>query len=151
MNHVKAFAIKFISSFVLLYIILGMFYEMSFGDVFLISLVLSVAAYIIGDLVVLPRTNNMVATIVDFGLAMMVIWLFVENLTAYENTFTMSLIASLGVALFEYMFHKYVSSNVISQSTNEENRTTNLTYQTEASEELSPDSKDVKSDDLNEL
>ncbi len=151
MNHLKAFAIKFISSFVLLYIILGMFYDMSLGDVFLISLVLSVASYIIGDLFVLPRTNNMIATITDFGLALMVIWLMTENLTTYENTFTMSLIASLGVALFEYMFHKYVSSNVITESPKEETKSTNLTYQTEASEEITPNHRDIKSDDLDEL
>lgn len=60
MKHVKALLIKFIASFVLLYIVLGVMYTMTFGEVFLLSLVLGIVAYLIGDLFILPRTNNLV-------------------------------------------------------------------------------------------
>jgi hypothetical protein len=146
MKHVKALAIKFVSSLVLLSIILGLFYDMAFRNIFLITLVLGVAAYIIGDLLILPRTNNTVATIADFGLAFLIIWLMSENLTYGDNHFSMSLIAALGVALFEYMFHKYVANNVL-PNTGKRQQTGQLQYQTEASEELTPVRTDIRSSD----
>ncbi|MFJ5762065.1 YndM family protein [Neobacillus sp. NPDC093182] len=144
MKHVKALAIKFVSSLVLLSLILGLLYDMSFGNIFLITLVLGVAAYLIGDLLILPRTNNTVATIADFGLAFVIIWLMSESLTYGDNHFSMSLIAALGVALFEYMFHKYVANNVIKDQGGQQ-QTRPLQYQTEASEELTPVRQDVRS------
>ncbi|GLO66708.1 DUF2512 family protein [Oceanobacillus kimchii] len=42
---------------------------MTFGEVFLLTAVLEVVAYLIGDMLVLPRMNNTVTTIVDFVLA----------------------------------------------------------------------------------
>jgi hypothetical protein len=146
MKHVKALAIKFVSSLVLLSIILGLFYDMAFRNIFLITLVLGVAAYIIGDLLILPRTNNTVATISDFGLAFLIIWLMSENLTYGDNHFSMSLIAALGVALFEYMFHKYVANNVLPNA-GKRQQTRQLQYQTEASEELTPVRTDIRSSD----
>jgi hypothetical protein len=144
MKHIKAIAIKFVSSLVLLSIILGLFFDMAFGNIFLISLVLGVAAYIIGDLLILPRTNNTIATIADFGLAFLIIWLMSENLTYGDNHFSMSLIAALGVALFEYMFHKYVANNVFPDKGGQQ-QTRQLQYQTEVSEELTPVRQDVRS------
>lgn len=67
MKHVKALVIKFVSSLVLLSLILGLLFDMAFSNIFLITLVLGIEAYFIGDLLILPRTNNTVATIVDFG------------------------------------------------------------------------------------
>jgi len=145
MKHLKALAIKFISSLVLLYVILGLFYGMEFGNVFLISLVLGIVSYLIGDLLILPRTNNTVATLADFGLALFFIWFMSENFTRGDNLFTVSLLAALAVTLFEYFFHKYVSRNVTKEDNQERlNSSTNLRFQTEASEELSPQSNDMK-------
>ena len=147
MKHVKALAIKFVSSLVLLSLILGLLFDMAFSNIFLITLVLGVAAYLIGDLLILPRTNNTVATIADFGLAFLIIWFMSENLTYGDNHFSMSLIAALGVALFEYMFHKYVANNVLPNKGGQQ-QTRPLQYQTEVSEELTPVRQDVRS--LNE-
>ncbi|NYE04123.1 uncharacterized BrkB/YihY/UPF0761 family membrane protein [Bacillus niacini] len=146
MKHVKALAIKFVSSLVLLSLILGLLFDMAFSNIFLITLVLGVAAYLIGDLMILPRTNNTVATIADFGLAFLIIWFMSENLTYGDNHFSMSLIAALGVAIFEYMFHKYVANNVVKNQGGQKQQTRKLQYQTEASEELlAPVRQDVRS------
>jgi hypothetical protein len=80
MKHVKALAIKFVSSLVLLSLILGLLFDMAFSNIFLITLLLGVAAYLIGDLLILPRTNNTVASIADFGLAFLIIWLMSESI-----------------------------------------------------------------------
>lgn len=138
MKHVRALAVKFGASFGLLYVILGIMYDMSVTNVLLIALVLSAASYLIGDLFILPRTNNTIATIADFGLAFMLIWLMGESLTFGDSLFTPSLLAAAGIGVFEYFFHKFVAGDVLEEKENfRPQRRSNLHYQTEASEELS--------------
>jgi Protein of unknown function (DUF2512) len=152
MKHIKPLAIKFISSLVLLSVILGLFFDMSFGNIFLITLVLGVVSYVIGDLFILRRTNNIIATLADLGLAFLVIR-FMGDALAYGDDgdmFTMSLIAAIGVALFEYAFHKYVANRVLNENQSRENQQTKLRYQTEASEELTPKNIDARNQNENE-
>ncbi|MGK0531765.1 DUF2512 family protein [Bacillus sp. 'calajunan'] len=143
MKHVNVFAIKFISNFILFSIILGLFFDMAFRNIFLITLVLCVVAYLIGDLLILPRTNNAIATIVDFGLAFVVIWLMSENLTYGDVELIMPLTAAIGVALFEYMFHRYLSNNILPDRPTRQRSANIQKYQTEASKELTPVYPDI--------
>lgn len=154
MEHIKAILIKFIATIVLLFIILGLFYNMAFRDIFFISLVLGVAAYILGDLIILPRTNNTVATISDFILAVVIIWAMSNALGYDGNLFTMSLISSIVVGVFEFFFHRYLLKNVLHdderrRENKNQNRPRNLQYQTESAEEIYPitPDKDRTSDD----
>lgn len=134
-KHVKALLIKFIVSFALLYIILGLMYGMAFGEVLFLSAVLGVVAYIVGDMLILPRTNNTIATIADFVLAGVIIYLFTDGMTVADNVFTVTLFATIGVSLFEIFFHRYVEQHVFPMDRNHSaNR--NIQYQTEMSEEL---------------
>ena len=142
MKHMKNLAIKFISILAVLFIILGIFYDMSFGNVLSISVVLTLASYLIGDLLILRRTNNTMATISDFALAFLVIWLMGENLTYGDSLIMPALIAAAGIALFETFFHKYVARQ-IDEASDHQNRSTNLRYQTEASSELTPRNTEV--------
>ena len=112
MKHMKNLAIKFISILAVLFVILGIFYDMSFGNVLSISVVLTLASYLIGDLLILRKTNNTMATISDFALAFLVIWLMGENLTYGDSLVMPALIAAAGIALFETFFHKYVSRQI---------------------------------------
>ena len=137
MKHLKNLAIKFISILAVLFVILRIFYDMSFGNVLSISVVLTLASYLIGDLLILRRTNNTMATISDFALAFLVIWLMGENLTYGDSLVMPALIAAAGIALFETFFHKYVARQ-IDEASDYQNRSTNLRYQTEASSELTP-------------
>ncbi|MEW9051984.1 MAG: YndM family protein [Neobacillus sp.] len=147
MKHEKALLIKFISTLALLTIILGLFFDMAFSNIFLITLVLGIAAYLIGDLFTLPRTNNLFATLADFGLSFFIIWVMSINLTFGDGHVLMSLFAALGVSLFEYLFHRYLANNILSH-TNESTRQRGiLQYQTEVSEELTPVRPDVRTDD----
>ncbi|MDA7027810.1 DUF2512 family protein [Bacillus sp. CLL-7-23] len=41
---------------------------------FVLTLVLGVVSYLVGVLFLLPRTNNITATIGDFGLSIVLIW-----------------------------------------------------------------------------
>ncbi|MBY0121334.1 YndM family protein [Bacillus sp. S/N-304-OC-R1] len=146
MKHVKAFFVKFIPSFILLYVILGLLYGMSFGMVFFISFWLAASSYAVGDFIVLPRSNNFIATVVDFVFAFFVIWSFSFTLSLRENIVSMSLVAAAGVALFEIIFHRYMANVIMTNMDTHPATPRMLQFQTEASEELSPDTSDLKKD-----
>ncbi|MBB2479727.1 YndM family protein [Bacillus sp. APMAM] len=149
MNHAKAFILKFIATFVVLYIILGVVYNMALRDVFFISLVLGVVAYILGDLFILPRTNNTMATISDFVLSLIVIWVLGKALGYDRNLLLISFISSVVVTVFEFFFHIYVAKLFDTGRERRDEINTNqrnLKYQTETSEEIYPVSPNQDND-----
>ncbi|MDZ5473879.1 YndM family protein [Bacillus sp. 31A1R] len=150
MPHLRAITIKLISTLIALYIVLGLFYGMTFGNVLMISLLLGVIAYIVGDSLILPRTNNVIATVADFGLAFAVIWFIGSGVIYRGNLFTMALTAAIGVAILEYFFHQYLMKTILSNQ-NRTNLQSNLQLQTELSEELTPVRPDVRSNREDEL
>ncbi|MFC4401747.1 YndM family protein [Gracilibacillus xinjiangensis] len=110
MEHVKALAIKALMTLVVLYLILGLGFEMSFGNVVLITLVLGVLSYLLGDLYILPKTSNMTATMADLGMAFLVIWLLGMALTDISAG-TMAgaaILSAIVMAVGEYFFHKFM-------------------------------------------
>ncbi|WP_042221076.1 YndM family protein [Oceanobacillus manasiensis] len=137
MNHIKPIAIKVIAALVLLFVVLGLVYEMPFGDVLFITLTLGVVSYLIGDLFILPRTNNTVASISDFVLAFALIFMMSEGLEPTGEWMVPALISSIGVAAFEAFFHKYVSRQLENDSSTS-NVTGSMNLGTEVSEELDP-------------
>lgn len=148
MKHLTAMAIKFVSTLVLLYVILGLFFGMSFINVFLITLVLGVISYLLGDMLILPKTNNTIATIADFGLVFPLLWLMTLNMTYGVRTFGVSLIAAIGLTLFEVFFHQYLKRNIVDSDDNVKiNRRSlpQLQYSAENAEEFIPVKPDVRS------
>ena len=74
----KALAIKGIMTIIVLYLVLGLGFGFTFGDTLLMTIVLGVISYLLDDLYVLPKWNNMIATLADFGLVMS-LFLFQDN------------------------------------------------------------------------
>lgn len=137
---------KLIALLVLSYIILGLFFNYSFGNVLTLTLLIGIVSYLLGDLLLLARTNNLTATISDFATAMILTWFYLANITYNENNlFIVSVILSIGVAIINWFFHKYMISNVIREKESYL-QTNNFYYQTEASEEISPDKSKWKKD-----
>jgi hypothetical protein len=154
MKHIFAITVKFISILVILYVFLGLNFNLSFSNVVSITAVLTALGYILGDLFLLPRTNNIIATIADFGLAFFVIWFMSRALANSNDLLTASLISAAAVAIFEYVYHKIVPVKGKSNQMAEQNRPTDHNkpravvnfnqrpgherLQTEVSEELAP-------------
>ncbi|MFG6150083.1 DUF2512 family protein [Halobacillus sp. B23F22_1] len=145
MKHAQYLGAKIIGFAALLFLFLGVGYGLSFGSVFLVALVLSIISYFIGDLLILRRANNLMATLSDFVLALVVIYFMVAGLTLTvgDELFTAALLSAVAVAVFEYIFHKYVATSGLYETKGKKERKLNLS--TEASEELFPyDEKDRK-------
>lgn len=98
----------------ILWIVLGLFYGVSFGDIVAISVILILAAYLLGDLFALPLFGNTVATIADFGLTFFGVWLLGIALIEHAIPIvTASLISAIAVAIGEMFFHRYVKNEVL--------------------------------------
>ncbi|WP_409252768.1 YndM family protein [Bacillus sp. SCS-153A] len=147
MRHLKAFFIKFTACFALLAIILGGIYGITLGDVFIISLVLSIIGYAAGDLFLLQRSNNTTAALADFGLAFVFIWAMLANMTPVDDVLIPALIAAAGVAVFEYFYHKYLYRSIFRRNGTERRVQGNLQYQTEAAEEMTPVKPGARNDE----
>ncbi|MBS4172278.1 YndM family protein [Bacillus sp. FJAT-49736] len=149
MKRLVSVGIKGLASFAILYVILGLVYNMSFGRVLLITIVLGAISYIIGDLIVLPKSNNVVATAVDLGIAFSVIWGLNAYSLNYHNTllYFSSLIGALAITVFEYFFHIYLLKAFIHEKQTYFYSPSRTRFQMESSEELHPELKKNTSND----
>jgi hypothetical protein len=153
LRHVIAFSIKFLSTLFVLGIILGLFFNYSILDVLTISIVLSTAGYVLGDLYLYRRSNNLTATLADFGMTFLVVWFMSVNLTYEDDLLTATLLAATGVTVYEYFYHRIVPRDTRRRHENNKNqdqRLNNSRYQTEASEELAIVRPDVRTPEEND-
>ncbi|WP_409305523.1 YndM family protein [Peribacillus sp. SCS-155] len=111
MRHVLAILVKFISLLIVLYVFLGLIFDLSFADVLGIAAVLTAVGYVLGDLYLLPRTSNLAATLADFGLAFIIVWFMSRAAADSNDLFTASLICAAAVAIIEYVYHSIVPVN----------------------------------------
>ncbi len=111
-NHATALLIKFAALAVISAIALPAISTMTITESLITALVLTVAAYLIGDLWILPSFNNTAATVADAGIAFIAIWLMNSVLTRDPINLTGLLVISLVIAAAEYFFHKYVALTV---------------------------------------
>jgi Protein of unknown function (DUF2512) len=126
MKHVKALVMKFIMILAVLWIVFTLMFDTEFSDTLLISAILTVAAYIIGDLLILSRAGdrskpggdytkrNAIATISDAILTFFVLWVLGEVLLSPDNNVILaSLISTVVIGIGEGFFHRYVNNQVI--------------------------------------
>ncbi|MCZ8522241.1 MULTISPECIES: DUF2512 family protein [Paenibacillus] len=86
---------------------LMMLAEASFAGTLVAALLLSVAAWFLGDRFVLPKTNNVTATAVDAILAAMVLWAAAKLAPWTLNVAELiGLVVILGA--FEFLFHFFL-------------------------------------------
>jgi uncharacterized membrane protein len=112
MKHITALFIKYAMITVILGIVIAIFTEVRLSHILYISLGVTLLAYVIGDLLILPAANNTAATIADAGIALLLVYLsnFIWNVRLIP--FWVALICGLLVAAGEWFFHKYVDRNV---------------------------------------
>lgn len=92
--------IKYTTISAVLLMILGIFQNVSTPRLLLISFIITGAAYLIGDLFILPKYGNTVTTIADLGLSFLGVWIlpyllisaveiffhiYMKNLALYTN------------------------------------------------------------------
>lgn len=114
MKYVKALLMKFAMVTLVLWIVLGGFFDVSFGDILTTSIILTIGAFLLGDLFILPKFGNAIATVADFGLALMGVWLLGSYL--FERDFpigTAAFLSATAIAIGEFFFHMYMKKQGI--------------------------------------
>ncbi len=112
MKHVYALLVKFAVVAVVLEIILGFLTNLNFVEILYVALTVTLVAYVIGDLLILPISNNTVATLADAGLAVFIVYIYNYIWVDSIITFATALIAGAVIGLAEWFFHKYVARHV---------------------------------------
>ena len=108
-RHVTALLIKFAMVAIISIVLLPIFSQITAIQAFVIGLVLTIAAYLIGDLWILHRYGNGIAIVGDVVMAALVIGLADQilhnaiTITAAGWVITLALIA-----FGEWYFHKYL-------------------------------------------
>ncbi|WP_419960263.1 DUF2512 family protein [Psychrobacillus sp. BM2] len=142
--YTRSFLMKFVMITVVLWIILGIFYNVSFTDVLITSVVLSIVGYV-GDVFLLPIIGNVWVAIGDFVIAYAAIYLLGSYI--YEQPIalgTASFVSALLLMVGELLLHRYMDTNIFEpRKSNPDEKAgyynrTNL--QTEFAEEVDTDS-----------
>ncbi|MED1436560.1 YndM family protein [Bacillus mycoides] len=116
MKHIVALLIKYTAISAVLLMILGIFQGISIPRILFISLLITGVAYLIGDLFILPKYGNMVATIADFGLSFVGIWALtylLTNININRNIGASAFFATLLIGVAEIFFHIYMKKVVL--------------------------------------
>lgn len=71
------------------------------------SLVLSLVAYVLGDLVILPKTNNTYASTADLLLSFALLWVLC---TIFYQTFSLAglFVTAFALSIVEFFYHDYL-------------------------------------------
>src|SRR5690625_803764 len=157
-DHIKALGIKFIYISIIIFSLFGIFYNVSVGKMFLMSVLVSGISYVLGDLMLYPRVGNLIASILDFGLA----FLSIVTLGGLLISTTMpTTLASLAAAFFimciEPLFHAYMTERVFNPTKDfvkDPNDLLNIIQvhpqlQTEFAEETDSETMKEKSEQMN--
>lgn len=112
MKHISALVVKFLMTAFILEVSLLLLSDLSFGRILFLSLLVTFISYLVGDMVLLPATNNAVATIADMILNTIIIYLFNFIWNINEITFIASLISGILLGIGEFYFHKIIDRNI---------------------------------------
>jgi hypothetical protein len=117
MKHFWALLIKFAAIGTVLFSFLSIFNTASLPVILLISVVITAVSYFAGDLYILPKFGNFIATVADFGLSFVLIWLLSAlMINSTGSMLTTTLFIALTIAGVEALFHLYVNTHVNSNS-----------------------------------
>ncbi|WP_078414277.1 YndM family protein [Priestia abyssalis] len=139
MKNTTVLLLKFISSVIAFTIALDLFFDATITDILSFSVFVTLASYMLGDRIILPNFGNVPASIVDFLLTYMSVWVFGSILLDnYLQIAWGSIISAILITGAEVFIHLYLLNYLAASQTKERpqihfNR--RLAYGTEFAEE----------------
>lgn len=110
--YLKPLLMKFVMITVVLWVVLSLLFGVSFADVLITSVVLTIVGYV-GDVFILPKIGNVWAAISDFVIAYAVIYFLGSFL--YEQSVslgTASFVSALVLMIGELWLHRYMDIQI---------------------------------------
>lgn len=124
MKHMKALAIKLVMVGAVLGVILTGIYDVGLVDSLILVLILTVGAYLIGDMYIFravakrkqQTVRNTTATIADLAMAFALIYFVgpaLDSSVDHGDIIAGSVISALVIAAGEFFYHKYIDRHVL--------------------------------------
>lgn len=114
MDYVKALIIKLLMCTAVIWFVLGVMYNVNFGHVITLSLFITIASFILGDIFLLPKFENWGATIADFILVFAAVWIYSANfINVNFSLLNAAAITAIIIAIGEIFFHQYVDRHIL--------------------------------------
>lgn len=136
MRYILAFLFKLVMTTVILGVTLGMIFNISFSNLVITSLVLTIVAFA-GDMLILPRIGNIAAAVGDFALAYILIWgigsFLYDSLLSVDAA---ALISAFLITISELFYHRYLRNFVFDNVDKDQTPLHHDNLQTEAGEEF---------------
>lgn len=111
-NHMKALTLKHGALLVVFIAVLTLGFGVPWYHAAWISFMVGIIAYWLGDLLILRKFGNLVATAADFGLVFFLTWFFLWILDfdlGTETSFVLlALYTALVTAVVEFLFHGWL-------------------------------------------
>lgn len=113
LRHIRALGTKTLAIVIISAILTPMFTDQPASHGIIIGVVFSVLAYLLGDLLILPASNNTVATAADMVLAALVYWSGVKLLKGTGLSVGELLFFAVVIGVSEWFLHKYLARFVL--------------------------------------
>lgn len=113
------FVLKWIANGLVVVLLLMYFADVSFWSAFVTATVLTIIAYILGDQLILRKTNNIIATLSDAVLAFVVLWAAAVWM-GWDLSISEAIIMSVVLGIVEWFIHRYVFNYEAKLATGEE-------------------------------
>ncbi|MCG7343717.1 YndM family protein [Sporosarcina sp. ACRSL] len=89
------------------WIVLSVFNDVSFGDSTILGIALLIISYLAGDMMILPKMGNMSATIGDLLVGTLVLWGGL-NLLGYTEALGEAFLSAAIICVGEYFLHSWI-------------------------------------------
>jgi hypothetical protein len=108
MKHIIAILIKFVFVAIFTFSILGI-YNVSLSSIFISAVVITIPAYLLGDLVIYRRYGNIAAVIADFGLYFVLLsFILLFFIDRTNSSFLAAAFTSFFITAVEALYHPFV-------------------------------------------
>ncbi len=116
MKHIGAILLKYVMIAIILEIVLGWLTDNSFTDILVISAAVTVVSYLVGDLLILAKSNNAIATIFNGAVTLIILLLFNYARGYGYISFSTALLAMVVIEVGDAVFHRFVEKTILSET-----------------------------------
>jgi hypothetical protein len=139
MRQITILLIKFVTCLIAFGLGLDLFFDATFVDILTFSLFVTIASYVLGELIILPQLGKRAAAVTDFLLTYLSVWIFGSILLDnYLQIGWGSIISATIVTVAEVFVHLFLQDRITVGQTTERRSTgmnPTLAFGTEFAEE----------------
>lgn len=123
LRYIVSLGIKFLLVNTVILSVLGIFSNTTFTALLTMGILITIASFVIGDLIILPRMGIVTSTIIDFALYFLAVWYLAGIFIGFDQgVLLMILMTAYFLTLAEPFYHAYVLERVFNRVVTREQR-----------------------------